>query len=253
MRRVWDTFLFCNELDLLECRLMELDESVYRFILVESPVTHQGRYKPLHYSENKERFAPWEDKIIHIVADLTDCNDVLAREQASRDAVMQGLGDFRKEDLFLHSDVDEIPFPCIIQNSDGHILTMRKHEVAVNLIGYGWWAGTMAGHDPHLIISQFRYRQSGDFRRTIRDSTGMPVVCGSHFSWIGGPSEMRAKANAFIHSEMAGFIDSEADDLYKNRISPSGKTHLVETVIDETWPVYMQQRRGPASWYWPGE
>ena len=56
MRKAWDAFLFCNELDLLEARLTELDSAVYRHVLVEAPVTFQGDPKPLWYAENKERF-----------------------------------------------------------------------------------------------------------------------------------------------------------------------------------------------------
>ena len=69
-RRVYEAFLFCDELDLLEARLIELDSAVYRHVLVEAPVTFQGTPKPLHYLENQDRFAPWKDKIIHVVADL---------------------------------------------------------------------------------------------------------------------------------------------------------------------------------------
>ena len=46
-RRVYDTFMFFQELDLLEMRLMELDASVDVFVLAESPVTHSGKPKPL--------------------------------------------------------------------------------------------------------------------------------------------------------------------------------------------------------------
>ena len=70
MRRVFDAFTFSDELDLLEARLTELDSAVYRHVLVEAPVTFQGGPKPLHYLENRDRFAPWADKIIHVTADL---------------------------------------------------------------------------------------------------------------------------------------------------------------------------------------
>lgn len=113
MRRAWDAFLFCDELDLLEARLTELDDVVDRHVLVEAPVTFQGDPKPLHYLENSGRFAPWKDKIIHVVADLGGCGDHWDREHASRAAVTQGLGDLADDDIFLLSDVDEIPFPVL--------------------------------------------------------------------------------------------------------------------------------------------
>ena len=92
--RVFDTFLFCDELDLLEVRLLELHDHVYRFVLVESPLTFQGNPKPLYYADNKERFATYADKIIHVIADLDSLGEGMAREHAQRNATWQGLGDY---------------------------------------------------------------------------------------------------------------------------------------------------------------
>ena len=45
--------MFRDELDMLECRLRELEDVVYRHVLVEAPVTHRGDPKPLYYAENR--------------------------------------------------------------------------------------------------------------------------------------------------------------------------------------------------------
>jgi beta-1,4-mannosyl-glycoprotein beta-1,4-N-acetylglucosaminyltransferase len=58
-----DTFMFYNELTVLELRLNLLDEYVDRFVLVESEVNHKGGPKPLFFQENKDRFAKWAHKI----------------------------------------------------------------------------------------------------------------------------------------------------------------------------------------------
>ena len=58
--KIYDSFLFYNELDILEIRLNELNNVVDYFILVESSVTHQGQSKPFIFDENKERFAKFE-------------------------------------------------------------------------------------------------------------------------------------------------------------------------------------------------
>ena len=255
MRRVFDAFLFCDELDLLECRLIELDSAVYRHVLVEAPVTFQGTPKPLHYLENQDRFAPWKDKIIHVVADLNGCRDHWAREHASRDAVQQGLGELRDDDIFLLSDVDEIPFPGVLQEAPGTILAMRHHMLAVNLLEMNCWAGTLAmpGRDYRFAIKRFRDRQIGSDRPFLRDAVGFPVTTGWHFSWLGGPEGMRSKVHSFSHPEQAASVDAGADDMYRDRISPIGGNHLLEVVIDDSFPRYMQERRGPASWYWPGK
>ena len=62
-----DTFMFYNELDILELRLMLLDEYVDKFVLVEAEVNHIGGPKPLFFSQNKDRYAKWAHKIRHVV------------------------------------------------------------------------------------------------------------------------------------------------------------------------------------------
>jgi len=253
---VWDTFLFCDELDLLECRLAELDDVVYRFVLVEAPVTFQGKAKPLHYRENRDRFAPWKDKIVHVIPDLDGCRDHWAREHASRDAVKQGLSELGDDDTFLLSDVDEIPFANIIHRPEvlGTILAMRMYACAVNLLEPVIWAGSLlvVGGDSDYAIKRFRDRNSEAGQPFFRNSVGYPVIGGSHFSWLGGPEAMRAKVRAFAHPEYTEFIDAHAEDMYCHKLSPAGGNRLQEVVIDESFPRFMQERRGPASWYWPG-
>ena len=133
-----------TSLDLLEARLIELDDAVYRHVLVEAPVTFQGNPKPLHYLENQDRFAPWKDKIIQVTADLSGCADIQAREHEMRSAILQGLTGIEQDDIFLISDADEIPQADVIQASPGHALMMRHHPMAVNLIEPGFWIGTLA-------------------------------------------------------------------------------------------------------------
>ena len=54
MAKVYDTFLFFNELDLLEIRLNILDDYVDYFVLCEANQTFSGKDKKLYYKENKK-------------------------------------------------------------------------------------------------------------------------------------------------------------------------------------------------------
>lgn len=67
--KIYDTFNFFNELDLLEIRLAILDPYVDYFVLVEATQTFSGTEKPLHYLANKERYSKWNHKIIHVIVD----------------------------------------------------------------------------------------------------------------------------------------------------------------------------------------
>ena len=58
--RVYDTFIFYNELDLLEIRLRELYDHVDVFVLVESNLTLTNHPKPYIFEESQERFRPWK-------------------------------------------------------------------------------------------------------------------------------------------------------------------------------------------------
>ena len=67
--KVFDSFIFFNELDLLEMRLNILNDGVDHFVLTESPFTVSGNEKPLYYQENKDRFGKFNDKIVHHITE----------------------------------------------------------------------------------------------------------------------------------------------------------------------------------------
>lgn len=120
---IYDCFSFFNELDLLEIRLNVLDGVVDKFVLAEATLTHTGKPKPLYYQENRERFAKFADKIIHIVVDdfpeppidFTEAQMSWMRENWQRNGIFRGLSDAADDDLVMISDVDEIPDPKVLR------------------------------------------------------------------------------------------------------------------------------------------
>ena len=247
MTRVFDVFMFRDELDLLECRLTELDGAVWRHVLVEAPLTYRGDPKPLHYAENRERFAAWQDKIIHVIADTSGQSSPPGRENAQRNAAWQALDDYGTGDILVHGDADEIPHPAEIGTAGIKILH-RHHPVAVNLRDQVYWGGYVGQAGP-------RRPDMMELRQRLH-SRVIPRVHGSgwHFSWLGGPEAMRAKARTLCEPDYAAIMDNGAEDFYRRKINPgSGDRNLELAEIDETWPRYMRERRGPRAWYWPGE
>ena len=67
--KVYDVFSFYNEFDVLELRLNELWDTVDNFILMESNTTYVGNPKEYLFDKNKERYAKYMEKIIHIKLD----------------------------------------------------------------------------------------------------------------------------------------------------------------------------------------
>ena len=64
-----DCFPFFNELDILDIRLNVLNDCVDKFVLVEASKTQSLLDKPFYFEENKERFKPFLDKIVHVKVD----------------------------------------------------------------------------------------------------------------------------------------------------------------------------------------
>ena len=64
--KIFDCFIFFNELDLLELRLNVLNNSVDFFVIVESAITFQGEDKDFYFEKNIERFAKFQSKIIYL-------------------------------------------------------------------------------------------------------------------------------------------------------------------------------------------
>ncbi|MET1411156.1 hypothetical protein ABVF61_02755 [Roseibium sp. HPY-6] len=117
---LYDCFVFHNEFDLLEIRLREMGDHVDRFVLVEADQTQRGAPKPFYFDENRERFAPWADKIIDLQIrfpeELPPALGVYKnrrkkdweRENYQRNCISQGLEKCDPDDLVMLSDVDEV-------------------------------------------------------------------------------------------------------------------------------------------------
>lgn len=128
--KIIDTFLFFNELDLLEIRLNELYPYVNYFVINEATHTFSGIKKPLFYQENKEYFSKYNDKIIHNVieppsVEVLDligstyhtnikCHQMDAYQKDSIKNILETICD--NEDVIVWSDVDELPNPEVIQH-----------------------------------------------------------------------------------------------------------------------------------------
>lgn len=89
--KIYDCFLFFNELDLLDIRLHILNSIVDYFILVEAKKTHSGKNKILYYEKNKELFKDFQNKIIHIVIDFPRYSTTLYRLSLLRNYIIKKI------------------------------------------------------------------------------------------------------------------------------------------------------------------
>jgi beta-1,4-mannosyl-glycoprotein beta-1,4-N-acetylglucosaminyltransferase len=228
---LYDCFPFFDELDRLEIRLNVLNEIVDRFVLVESPLTHHGQDKPLFYAENQARFAPFRDKIIHVVSEnpppaprMDEAAQIWRFENFQRDAVMRGLADCRQDDVVLISDVDEIPDPAKVaawRDTPG-IKVFEQQMMYYYLNMRCWtkpvWRGTRMGRLADLLdpAQDLRPYAGISFSRKglptyFRHCDGPRVKGGGwHFSYCGGAEAIMKKMRSIAETQAGELADRVA-------------------------------------------
>ena len=265
---IYDTFIFFNELELLEVRLHELSEVVDKFVLVEALRTFTNKPKPLHFYENRTRFSSFADKIIYVVVeDSPDYTDPWVIERFQRNCIIRGLVGCRPDDLIMISDADEIPRAATVRQLQSQLrytngIATRFTHGAVKAIAaikplrkefrkfnpYVWkleqtwyyyflncrpacanpWYGTRAVYYRDLTIAE-EIRHSG--YHIIRDG-------GWHFAWMGGVERVRQKISSFAHQEInkPEFTDPEQ---VKARMS----NDVLPVPLDTTFPEYIRAQQ----------
>lgn len=265
---VYDTFPFFNELDLLEIRLNILDPVVDRFVLVEATRTFTGKPKPLYYENNKNRFAKFADKIIHIVVDdYPPFESPWTNENHQRNCLLRGLTDAKPDDRILLNDVDEIPRPELVRE-----YAAKPGSFQFDLDYYAYYLNCRNVTDPHwkeaklVTFETLRHGLDGkevvfnDFllRSVNQGTTPMMIRCspllraktvphgGWHFSSLGGAEAVIAKMVSFSHSE---FDSAEKHDVrrIKQAISsgesPLYRIRFFAVPVDKRFPAFLVENR----------
>ena len=155
--KIYDCFIFFNELDLLELRLKILNDYVDYFVIVESAITFQGEDKEFFFEKNKSRFSKFENKIIYfqvekyeldfaklpLIAKPKNADEIVlnkiykfiddcphfdkktefwwGNDFFQRECIWRALAQAKPaaDDMIMISDVDEIPNPEIIKSLKG--------------------------------------------------------------------------------------------------------------------------------------
>jgi beta-1,4-mannosyl-glycoprotein beta-1,4-N-acetylglucosaminyltransferase len=213
--KIFDCFTFFNELDLLEFRLKFLDKLVDFFVIAESNLTHSGQSKPYYFTEAKNRFRQWEDKIIYIPVKQSAEGLVFEEqnkynpgsaawklENEQRNALLQASGKMRDDDLVLLSDLDEIPdikaIQKVVKCDKPVALSLLFHYYFINCQNTGqsrWWKGCIAA-----TAKQFKEITPQGLRDNRDNYSSLPAA-GWHFSFLGGVEKIKQKLLAFAHTE----------------------------------------------------
>jgi beta-1,4-mannosyl-glycoprotein beta-1,4-N-acetylglucosaminyltransferase len=213
--KVFDCFTFFNELDLLEFRLKFLDSHVDHFVIAESNLTHSGQRKPYNFPEVKDRFKPWEHKIIYLQVEQSTESLVFEEqkkynpgsaswklENEQRNALLNATTYMKDSDIVLLSDLDEIPSPVAIKkarsSSKPVAFSLLAHYYFINCQGAKndrWWKGCIA-----VTAAQFK-EITPQGLRDKRDVYPSLPEAGWHFSFLGGIEKIKEKLQATAHTE----------------------------------------------------
>ena len=277
---VYDCFQFFNELDILKLRLHIMNPVVDRFVISEATETFSGNPKPLYYEENKEMFAEFADKIIHVVVDDTPPGYTHDRDTFQKNAVGRGLKDCTEEDIIIFSDLDEIPNPEkikeILQNFDRtkiyHFAQrlfycyLNMEEVSGSLLSYagefpeaerskdgipGRKKGIGSKMCSYSLLKEQKL-QLGELRFPERKACGIRVEDGGwHFGYMGGHGEkdvkkrVAEKVRSAAHQEYnkAEVLSDVADRIKDGKDIFGRNASFVQVEIDETFPEYLRENQ----------
>ena len=208
-----DTFMFYNELDVLEWRLRTLDPYVDMFVLVESDVTHIGTQKELVFEKNKERYEQWLPKIRHVVAkDMPkDDPNPWSREKHQRHCVLDGLEDVPDNTTVMISDVDEIPDMKKVGKPNKTIschMHMFEYSFKYTFTGEPWF-GT-------VVTDAKSFRKLGpNFFRDNRWRFPYIPLAGWHMSSFGDADHVFRKLKTYAHAKDPGRDQQTLEDVEK--------------------------------------
>lgn len=289
---IYDSFTFFNELDLLEIRLNQMDKVVDKFVLVEGTKTFQGKDKPLHFQENKERFSRFLDRIIHVVVDNYPQTSISWEyEYHQRNMILEGLKNCSKDDVILISDLDEIPDPEKVRQYVNHkglrIFRQRTFYYFLNCIkksdleskngGFTWNGTVMVNYSDltkpqelrELSMQMLRLYHKRFANRTFwkiyfglkNFFSGNKIVWvnegGWHFSFLGGVDQIIRKLEAFAHTEYNN-QQYKSPEKIKEAITQGkdifGRGFEYSVVkLDQTFPSYILQNKEKYSHLLTGE
>jgi beta-1,4-mannosyl-glycoprotein beta-1,4-N-acetylglucosaminyltransferase len=243
--KIIDTFVFYNELDMLNLRLHELNDVVDYFILVEANKTFTDNIKEYIFEKNKEKYDKFLHKIIHIKVDdmpeNTGNKDNWNREWHQRNQIKRGLDqlNLNHEDIIILSDVDEIPKVDTITNiKNSKINTIYKLEMDFYYYNFqnkveGFWPLARVFNYGSIKTTMSDIRQIKNFNNNNTIKNG-----GWHLSYFGDVDFIINKIKQFSHQEfntekivnkqnLQTLINSNKDLFYRDGIKINKVSHYL--------------------------
>lgn len=206
---IYDCFMYFNEVELLELRILELKDTVDQFIIVEGNTTHSGKPKANNLRKDLDSILDKHNIEINydtFMIDLTECTQPWERENKQRlgidDLLEENL--VRSNDTIMVSDIDEIPNKNFIKT-----VLESNHSVVLNKQHFHYY--TFNYKKPELCHGTVILRgdQLTDTKTTqyYRDNRftlpWLNKYHGWHLSFFGGAQRVKTKIESFAHTEFS--------------------------------------------------
>lgn len=221
MRLIYDTLIFCDEVELLKLRFTELWDVVDKFVIVEARENHRGKPKPLHYTDSLE-FEPWKEKVHCFIINsydgcIGDCKLAnMRREHLGRELL--GTYPYEPNSTIVFSDADEI---CKAEVVRAHRRTTRV--VAVQMMFTHYFFNCLHCDPPtkrSAIGPLVAYQKHGfdNVRWHLTDTAPVILDGGWHHSYLGGLQALKDKINCAVEGCSSDWVFSEPPELIQGRI-----------------------------------
>ena len=207
MTKVFDTFIYSGEKDVLIARIAQLKNYVDHFVIIESNSTFSGRLRQVDKSTRDKIVQEYGSKIRWHIANELQGENAWEREAWQRQLIASELSDIASGDLILLSDVDEIPSKeFLLRLRDlvpGEVLIaqMKLLRYCAHMESNEYWHGTIAVRfdDKFLDFQALRMRA---VHYWLEDKSRIFVNGGVHLTAFLSPKQFKEKIKSFSHTEL---------------------------------------------------
>lgn len=274
--KVIDSFMFFNEINMLKLRLNYLNDVVDYFVISEGKYTHSGKSKPYYLDEVlPEIDENIKKKIIRIKyePDITNFNfptninecdfgsGYWELERSQRNLITESLTQFSLTDMFMISDLDEIPrkeivkeYKEVFENYYGSAIPedflcrclMDFFYYNFNTYCGNRWCGTTISTVKNAIEKSCAY-----FRNT---NSFYPINNGGfHFSTFGNVNQIREKIQSYSHQEYNKECYINDDNILNSIQNKEDIYHNGGTFTDYNFSYYPKDLRNLITKIFPAE
>lgn len=249
-----DSFLYYNEIELLELRIKTLYDCVDKFVIIEGDHTHKGDPISFRCKKDLKTLGFKNDPKIQVIElnlkSFDEEPDPWVRSAPARNAqagiclkTYQPIYDLKDDDILIVADVDELWHPHYIKNyidavrsypnsaivlkchdlqyRADLVLTCDNNERAVNapLIALGSFWKSHLPTDCRKYLGGTIFSNAVDIPFDVWYVDG--VKQGWHLSWMGNEERQLSKINTSCHwkDEMYGDGEKLESDYIRERIS----------------------------------